>query len=43
MVICDKCGVDVKDLGRHHRRNRCKAQHIRLKDKPPRGKRLYGK
>jgi len=40
---CPKYGIYVKDYGRHLRRNRCKAQHIRLVDKPERGERHFGK
>lgn len=30
-MICKICKTLVKDLGRHHRRHRCDAQHVRHK------------
>ncbi len=43
MKLCPNCKIVVKNYGKHIRRNRCEAQHIRLSDKPPKGQRNYGK
>ena len=29
--ICEGCGIFVKNMGRHLKRDRCKEQHIRLR------------
>ena len=41
-MICRTCGIVVSDMGKHLRRNRCKAQHIRAKDKAVKGHKKKG-
>lgn len=33
MKLCPKCRIAVNDLGRHLRRERCDAQHLRKGEK----------
>lgn len=34
MKYCQKCGITVKNMTKHITRQRCKAQHYRLKIAP---------